>query len=192
MGRNYITLDDVPIVVKIVLSTASVERVAILDLLLCKKGIVTLSKIAKVLPMSKSTALKAMTAFAALKVVNMEETIVEGNITKQITLREEFNWLFGDEFSKLRQGFNPVDNSAYDAQQDGDEKKVIFWHRFRGLEQESSDKTVKGDELRATLISSGKFYQSDAALFVKDRIKAGELQAVRDSYDVYCLGKQGV
>ena len=174
------------------LSTASVERVAILDLLLCKKGTVTLSNIAKMLPMSKSTALKAMTALAALKVVILEDTNVEGNITKQITLREEFNWLFSEEFSKLRQGFNPVDNSAYDAQEgDEDEKNSIFWHRFRELEKKSSDQSVKGDELRATLISSGKFYQSDAALFVEDMIKTGELQTVRDRYDVYCIGEQG-
>jgi predicted transcriptional regulator len=114
MGRNFITIDDIPITVKVVLSTASVERVAILNLLLHKKRSITLSGITNVLPMSKSTALKAMTALAALKVVNMEDTIVGGNFTKQITLREEFSWLFTDKFDKLRQRFDPVDNSEYD------------------------------------------------------------------------------
>ena len=85
MGRNYITIDDIPIGVKVVLSTASVERVAILDLLLCKKQSITLSGIVKRIAMSKSTALKAMTELAALKVVNMEDTVVGGNFTKQIT-----------------------------------------------------------------------------------------------------------
>ena len=64
MGRNYVTIEDIPIAVKVVLSTASVERVAILDLLVCKKQSITLSGIVKVLPMSKSSALKAMTELA--------------------------------------------------------------------------------------------------------------------------------
>ena len=37
MGRNYITLQDVTITVKVVLSTASVERTAIFDLLLARE-----------------------------------------------------------------------------------------------------------------------------------------------------------
>jgi hypothetical protein len=89
MGRNYITIEDIPIAVKVVLSTASIERVAILDLLLSKKQSITLPGIAKALPMSKSTALKAMTELAALKVVSMDDTVVGGNPTKKITLKEE-------------------------------------------------------------------------------------------------------
>ena|ERR1700757_5201215 len=101
----------IPIAIKVVLSTASVERVAILNLLLRKKQNITLAGIAKAQPMSKSTALQAMTTLAALKVVNMEDTDVGGNLTKRITLRKEFAWLFSDEFDKLRQGFDPVDSS---------------------------------------------------------------------------------
>jgi hypothetical protein len=89
MGRNYITIEDIPIAVKVVLSTASIERVAILDLLLSKKQSITLPGIAKALPMSKSTALRAMTELAALKVVSMDDAFVGGNPTKKITLKEE-------------------------------------------------------------------------------------------------------
>jgi hypothetical protein len=40
-GRNYVALDDIPLIIKVVLSTASIERVTIFDLLLAHKGIMT-------------------------------------------------------------------------------------------------------------------------------------------------------
>ncbi|MGI8832369.1 MAG: bifunctional DNA primase/polymerase, partial [Nitrososphaeraceae archaeon] len=40
-GRNYITIDDVPLLIKVVLSTASIERVTIFDLLIKSNGILT-------------------------------------------------------------------------------------------------------------------------------------------------------
>jgi DNA-binding transcriptional regulator GbsR (MarR family) len=160
MGRNFITIDDIPITVKVVLSTASVERVAILNLLLHKKRSITLSGITNVLPMSKSTALKAMTALAALKVVNMEDTIVGGNFTKQITLREEFSWLFTDKFDKLRQRFDPVDNSEYDTVEEAKDPEQ---------QTSSSDQTVNhSDDLSTNPISSGCF-QGGTALCVDGR-----------------------
>jgi DNA-binding transcriptional ArsR family regulator len=116
-GRNYIVMEeDLPIAVKVVLSTAAIERVAILDLLLAKKEL-TLSEIPRALSMSKSTALKAMTALFALGVVKMEDLLVQinGTITKQITIRHEFKWLYDKEFTELREAFNPIDNSRYDS-----------------------------------------------------------------------------
>src|SRR5215204_1908152 len=44
-GRNYITKDDVLLVIKVVLSTGSIERVLVLDLLISHKGILTTSQI---------------------------------------------------------------------------------------------------------------------------------------------------
>jgi hypothetical protein len=114
LGRNHITIEDIPIAVKVALSTASIERVAVMDLLLSKKGRLTLSKIAKALTMSKSTALKTMTEFAALKLVDMKDVEAEYNMTKEITLKPEFRWLLSEEFNNLRDGFTPVDNSDYD------------------------------------------------------------------------------
>lgn len=146
-GRNYIKTEDLHIVVKVVLSTASIERVAILDLLLAKKAPITLSEITRSLSMSKSTALKAMTALSALKVVNMKDAEIEHNYTKQITLSNEFDWLYDKAFADLRQGFNPVDNSKYDF--------ITSWTLFEELESDSPDKTVDGDEFEASLIRKG-------------------------------------
>ena len=114
IGRNYITMEDIPIAVKVVLSTASIERIAVMDLLLAKGGHITLSQIAKTLSMSKSTALKTMTELAALKMVDKDDDFeVEFNNTKEIRLRPEFEGLLSEEFAKLREGFSPIDNSEY-------------------------------------------------------------------------------
>ena len=95
-----------------------------LDLLLARGGRVTLSKAAKALSMSKSTILKTMTELSALKVVDLEdEVIVEFNQTKQITLKPDFGWLLTEEFTKMREGFIPVDNSKYI---DEEERKTTY------------------------------------------------------------------
>ncbi len=112
-GRNYISLDDLSIGVKVVLSTASIERVAVMDILLSNNAHVTLSQVAKSLPMSKSTILKVMTELEALKIAKMEDVTVWGNKTKRLILLSEFNWLLSEEFKNLRNGFEPIDNSSY-------------------------------------------------------------------------------
>jgi hypothetical protein len=114
-GRNSISLQrDLPIAIKVALSTASVERVAIIDLLLSKQdGELVLSDVADALSMSKATALKAMTELKALKVVEISETTKEYNKTIKVTLLQEFGWLFNEEFKKLREGFRPIDISSY-------------------------------------------------------------------------------
>jgi len=47
-----------------------------------------------------------------------------------------------------------------------DIRELFFWQRFKELEQISPDGSVKGQDLRGTLLSSGKFYQSDAAMII--------------------------
>ena len=124
LGRNYITIEDVPITSKVVLSTASIERVSLLDLLLARGGRLTLSKAAKALSMSKSTILKTMTEHQLLKVVDLDDgVIVEFNQTKQITLKPGLGWLLSEEFTKLREGFIPVDNSRYT---DEEERRAAY------------------------------------------------------------------
>jgi len=40
-GRNYLTLEDMPILIKVVLSTASLERVRVFELLMAYRGKLT-------------------------------------------------------------------------------------------------------------------------------------------------------
>lgn len=75
-GRNYITMQDVPLIIKVVLSSAaSIARVTIFDLLLASGGKLTTSKIEEFLNVSKPTALRTMTELKALGLVDMSETV---------------------------------------------------------------------------------------------------------------------
>jgi DNA-binding transcriptional ArsR family regulator len=110
-GRNYTTLEDVSLIIKTVLSTASIERVTIFDLLLAHKGTMTTSQIADSLNISQPTALRTMTELKALGLVEM----VNGNSNSpaKITLDPQFNWIFDKQFLELRNGFVPSDNGEY-------------------------------------------------------------------------------
>jgi DNA-binding transcriptional ArsR family regulator len=110
-GRNYITLEDISLIIKVMLSTASIERVTIFDLLLAYKGTMTTTQIADSLNISQPTALRTITELKALGLVEM----VNGgsNTPAKITLDPQFNWVFDKQFLELRSGFVPSDNSEY-------------------------------------------------------------------------------
>ena len=110
-GRNYISKEDVSIVVKTVLSTAQIERVSLFDLLLANRGKLTTTRIVESLNISRPTALRTMAEFKAIGLIDKEHEGGGGNI--QISLKDEFNWFLSEEFQKLRDGFKPADNSEY-------------------------------------------------------------------------------
>ena len=112
-GRNSITLGDIPLVVKVVLSTASIERVTVFDLLLAYKGKMTTSQIANSLNISNHTAHRTMTELKALGLVDMTKESEANNSEYQITLDPKFDWFLTKEFLQLREGFIPSDNSEY-------------------------------------------------------------------------------
>ena len=108
-GRNYITKDDVLLVIKVVLSTASIERVLVLDLLIANKGTLTTSQITTSMRISNDTAKRTMTEFKGLELVTMERVINNNsNSEYKITLNPKFNWFLTEEFSELRNGFKPT------------------------------------------------------------------------------------
>jgi DNA-binding transcriptional regulator GbsR (MarR family) len=110
-GRNYISKEDVSIVVKTVLSTAQIERVSLFDLLLANGGRLTTTRIVESLNISKPTALRTMAEFKAIGLVDKEHEGGGGNM--QISLKDEFNWFLSDEFEKFRESFTPIDNREY-------------------------------------------------------------------------------
>jgi hypothetical protein len=107
-GRNYLTKEDIPIVIKTVLSTASVERVFVFDRLLVNDGKLTTTQITGALNISSPTARRTMTELSILELVNMTEVDEE---EKKIKLRPEFGWFLSEEFKKLREEFVPTDNN---------------------------------------------------------------------------------
>lgn len=121
-GRTYLTMDDIPLLIKVVLSTASRERTMIFDLILAGDGKMTTNQIVKSLNISSSTALRTMAELKALELVSgnfgNEDYLYEGienysNEQYKITLHPDFEWFLTDEFRKLREGYIPKGECKY-------------------------------------------------------------------------------
>lgn len=108
-GRNYITKDDVLLVIKVVLSTSLIERVLVLDLLIANKGTLTTSKITQSLRIHNNSAKRTMTEFKGLELVTMDRVDDDSNSEYKITLNPKFEWFLTDEFKQLREEFKPSD-----------------------------------------------------------------------------------
>jgi predicted transcriptional regulator len=105
-GRKYFTIEDIPIVIHTALSTASIERVRILDILIANNGILTTSQICEFLNTTPPTARRTMTELKATGLVQLDETKSNDgyNTTFMITLKSEFDWFLSDEFKELKEG----------------------------------------------------------------------------------------
>ncbi|HJT49341.1 MAG TPA: hypothetical protein VJ729_14245 [Nitrososphaeraceae archaeon] len=116
-GRNYVTIDDLPMIIKVVLSTAPMERVTIFDILLANNGILTTHQVTEFLNVSKPTALRTMTELKALGLVDLKEQLIQcedGNRRNVIviSLKEQFDWFLSEEFKTLREGFKPDEGES--------------------------------------------------------------------------------
>ena len=181
--RNYINLDDVAICAKVVLSTASIERVAVMDILLKNKGKATLSQIVKVHPVSKSTALKTMTELKALGIAQLKDVKVEHNDTQQIVLMPEFEWLLEKDLDKIIDEFKPVDNSKYSDMGDNLTDEDKFWQIYDELEINSVEKTVYRSVLEKNLVSSNHFWQPEAVSLIDRALREHKLESV--GFEIY-------
>jgi Mn-dependent DtxR family transcriptional regulator len=113
-------------IVKVVLSTAPMERVSIFDTLLAYNGSLTTNQITEFLDVSKPTALRTMTELKALGLVDMKEQLIqcEDGIKRNVMVislkKEQFDWFLSEEFKTLRQGFKPEESKAEAEQYDED------------------------------------------------------------------------
>jgi predicted transcriptional regulator len=133
-GRNYITMEDIPIIVKTVLSTARVERVKSFIVLLdsSEDGWISRKNLAEQLHVSRSTAYRFMTELKAIGLVDLETTneieYTENNHPASVKImrlkRDKFEWFLSDEFKQLRDNFTPVDNKKY-MQDESPEKEAV-------------------------------------------------------------------
>jgi predicted transcriptional regulator len=111
-GRNWITIEDLPLLIKVVLSTASIDRVNIFDLLIAHNGVLTTKTITESLNTTAPTARRIMAELKAVGLVDLKEPETQTE-EKEITLKQEFDWFLTDEFKKLHEGFKPTDNSEF-------------------------------------------------------------------------------
>jgi hypothetical protein len=115
-GRDHLSLTDIPIVIKVALSTAPLRRVRVLDLLLKNdNGELTTSQIIGQLSISQPIATRTMRELEALKIGKVSNVTNYTNSEYKIKLKSEFNWFKSSEFSKLKEEFVP-------AEEDGDDK----------------------------------------------------------------------
>ena len=212
-GRTTICREDLKVVIKTVLSTAPIERVAIFDLLLANAGRLTTSQITAGLNTTNPTAKRTMTELKALGLVE-KKSGDSYNTEWQIELVKEFAWFMSSEFAELREGFKPSDNRPYlkmlkeksspptsDDLKEGRNNSVerggnfsfsinenVFLKVFLDLQKESLDGTVRYDRLKRGLISSGKFTAGDAYQATKDAVKARILTVV--DFEVYKIREE--
>jgi len=98
-GRDYMTEDDISLIIQVVLSTCSIERARIFDLLIEHKGVLTTSLIVTSLNVTNPTARRTMTE---LKATGLVEMYGVDNTEKTISLKSEFSWFLSDRFAELR------------------------------------------------------------------------------------------
>lgn len=102
-GRDYITIDDIALIINVVLSTASTERSRIFETLLNFGGSLTTRQIMDYLDTSDKTAKRTMTELKALGLVTRKTVPSEhGEEMYQITLNDKFEWFLTEEFNELR------------------------------------------------------------------------------------------
>ncbi|MPZ07467.1 MAG: hypothetical protein GEU26_13810 [Nitrososphaeraceae archaeon] len=102
MGRSYITEDDIPVVIHTALSTATLERTRVFELLLENKGRLTTAQIVNFLNTTKPTALRTMVELKAIGLVDVTYHPDQYNSLKEMSLKSEFDWFLSDKFTELR------------------------------------------------------------------------------------------
>jgi hypothetical protein len=122
-GRDYITIgDDLPLIVKVVLSgAASVERVRVFNALLDKRdgGYMTVTDVLNATKTSDTTAKRVMAEFTALGLVDLirlgekADGSPDPTAEIQIKLRSGFKWFLTDEFRNLKGDYLPGDFSQH-------------------------------------------------------------------------------
>jgi hypothetical protein len=201
-GRNYITIDDIPLIIKVVLSTAPLERVVVFQYLISRPdGKLATGDLVIHMHMSPPTARRTMTELEATGLVGGERDGPYDNSPKQIVLKKEFLWCTKRRFRQLRGDFSvgrsPRNNASFDkrnlnlgdsVEEDSTKQKEnlpphphisLFWDTFHLLEKEkltvTTEGTVRESILKERLIASGKFTAGEAVQTIRDTIAIGKL-----------------
>ncbi len=113
-------MEDIPLIIKVTLSTAPIDRVNVFNLLIIHNGKLTTTTIEASLNMSDQTARRTMTELKAIELVDLSKSITS-NHKLEINLKDTFKLFLTEEFAKLREGFIPTDNSQ--AMEEEDERR---------------------------------------------------------------------
>jgi DNA-binding Lrp family transcriptional regulator len=206
-GRNYVTMKDIPIAVKTVMSTAQIDRVKIFSLLLADgQNWLPTSRIIESFHISPQTARRRMKEFEVIGLVDEEYSGSSHELA--IKLRPKFSWFLGEEFKQVREGFEPADYREYlKLKQDNNnitsemadqetptsngyafayEKMIVFDKVFDELARESEasakmqddKRTVGRDELQKRLVLTGMFDVKDALTIIDEMLRIRKIKIV--------------
>lgn len=109
-GRNYITQEDLSVVISVAFSSAARERVALVKLLVENNGKVSTEQFEKTTKVSKATALKNMELLHILGLVEWGKEESETKPVNTIVLKEGFSWIISVEFRKHWNEFTHMSN----------------------------------------------------------------------------------
>ena len=161
-GRDTISSKDLPMLIRVVLSTTMIGRSKVFELLVEKEGELYTSTICKELGVSMPTAKRAMRELCALKLVDISSGY---NISElKITLNEKFEWLKSSEFKALR------NNLPYHSENNEDTETHQKNHQIKTSVAESSeDSATKNIE---------QFIESDSPMQERCDLKSGHMPKV--------------
>jgi hypothetical protein len=96
MGRTSIGIEDIPLIVRVTLSTAPQNRHLVFEELLKKGGTITVKEIQDTLHLHWNTAKKTMTELVAVGLVHWD--VIGEEHSHAITLEDDFDFFIGPEF----------------------------------------------------------------------------------------------
>lgn len=131
-SRNYITMDDIQIIIKTATDSAQVERVSMFSLLLAHNGKLTTDQVLGSLNVARKTALRTMAEFKAIGLVDIEDFHEPGqnNISKRMVLNPKLDWMLTDSVITK---FSPHTTSFSSASESKNETKPEISLAFSGL-----------------------------------------------------------
>jgi polyhydroxyalkanoate synthesis regulator phasin/predicted transcriptional regulator len=183
-GRNYITRDDLSVVINVVFSTAQIERVSIFNLLIANNGELNTDQILEFLNVARKTALRTMTEFKAIGLVTIEEaeTGIRGRPTMLMTLKTEFKWILSDDLITKK-----IPHTPHIFEGNGKGKgEIMAWPIYVEMEQsklenpsnisQSDKNTVNRQRFHDRLMEKGQLSHEEAENTIEDMISEGRLE----------------
>lgn len=101
-GRNYVTDDDLQVVIDVALSSAPRDRTELLRLLIQNNGKLTTKQVQNRLKLkTNDTALKKMAQLELLGLAFVTDLPLATKPTKVIVLQNDYSWLLSEQYKKI-------------------------------------------------------------------------------------------
>lgn len=125
-GRNYITEDDLNVIVLTVMNSAQKFRTKLFRGVVGNNGVVTTSDVERILECSKPTAIEEMEKFRLLGIGYISDGSEDevGRPEKQLSINSEFGWFISDECKRIM-GI-PISDSQNNSVRDSIPRRLVW------------------------------------------------------------------